>query len=179
MSGTAGLGNGFASQLNDSSAQQDSPQSSPTVPKVNAVTVQPSQTRSSPGLSGYEGKVVEAIDLPGVEDVDRTHLLNSLPQKVGEALDRGRVRDSIRALYATGRFADIQAEVTPSGQGITLAFTTLANFFVGAVNVEGAPSRPTQNQIVNASKFQLGELYTREKLEKALENVRQLMQEGG
>ena len=38
---------------------------------------------------------------------------------------------------------------------------------------------PTTNQIVNASKFQLGELYTQEKLDRALENVRQLMQEGG
>jgi outer membrane protein assembly complex protein YaeT len=102
-----------------------------------------------------------------------------LPQKVGEPLDRGRIRDSIRALYATGRFADIQAEVTPSGQGVRLAFTTSANLFVGAVDVDGAPTRPTTNQIVNASKFQLGELYTREKLDRALENVRQLMQEGG
>jgi outer membrane protein assembly complex protein YaeT len=122
---------------------------------------------------------VQAIEIPGIADADRARILDTLPQKIGEPLDRGRVRDSIRALYATGRFADIQAEVSPSGHGITLAFTTLANFFVGAVNVEGAPSRPTQNQIVNASKFQLGELYTHEKLDKALENVRQLMQEGG
>ena len=110
---------------------------------------------------------------------DREHILQLLPQKAGEPLDRGRVRDSIRALYSTGRFADIQAEVAPSGEGVTLAFTTSANFFVGAVNVEGAPARPTSNQIVNASKFQLGELYTKEKLDRALENVRQLMQEGG
>jgi outer membrane protein assembly complex protein YaeT len=114
-----------------------------------------------------------------VAESDREHILQLLPQKAGEPLDRGRVRDSIRALYATGRFADIQAEVTPSGEGVTLAFTTSANFFVGAVNVEGAPARPTPNQIVNASKLELGELYTQEKLQRALENIRQLMQEGG
>ncbi len=130
-------------------------------------------------MRGYEGKVVQAIEIPGVAEADREHILQLLPQKTGEALDRVRVRDSIRALYSTGRFADIQAEVTPSGDGVRLAFTTSANFFVGAVDVDGAPARPTTNQIVNASKFQLGELYTREKLERALENVRQLMQEGG
>jgi len=130
-------------------------------------------------MLGYEGKVVQAIEIPGVAEADREHILQLLPQKAGEPLDRGRVRDSIRALYSTGRFADIQAEVTPSGDGVRLAFTTSANFFVGAVDVDGAPARPTMNQIVNASKFQLGELYTREKLERALENVRQLMQEGG
>ena len=137
------------------------------------------QAQSTAGTSAYEGKVVQSIQVPGVAESDREHILQLLPQKAGEPLDRGRVRDSIRALYATGRFADIQAEVTPSGEGVALAFTTSANFFVGAVNVEGAPARPTPNQIENASKLQLGELYTQEKLDRAVENIRQLMQEGG
>src|SRR5580698_1064958 len=130
-------------------------------------------------MSRYEGKIVQAIQIPGVAEGDREHMLQLLPQKTGEPLDREHVRDSIRALYATGRFADIQAEVAPSGEGVNLAFTTSANFFVGAVDVEGAPTRPSSNQIVNASKFELGERYTQEKRDRALENIRQLMQEGG
>ena len=122
---------------------------------------------------------MQSIQLPGVRERDREHMLQLLPQKAGEPLDRDRVRDSIRALYATGRFADIQAEVAPSGDGVMLTFTTSPNFFVGAVEVEGAPTRPNPNQIVNASKFQLGELYSQEKLDRALENIRQLMQESG
>jgi len=122
---------------------------------------------------------VQSIQLPGVAERDRDHLLQLLPQKSGEPLNRDTIRDSIRELYATGRFADIQAEVVPSGDGVVLTFATSANFFVGAVNVEGGPSRPTPNQIVNAAKFQLGELYTHDKLDRALENVRQLMQEDG
>ena len=94
-------------------------------------------------------------------------------------MDRGSVRDSIRALYATGRFADIQAEIAPSGENVALIFSTSANFFVGAVQVEGSPAHPTANQIVNASKLELGELYTQERMQRALENVRQLMQENG
>jgi outer membrane protein insertion porin family len=109
----------------------------------------------------------------------RDHLLQLIPEKTGIPLTRDGVRDSIRALYATGRFADIEAEVAPSGDGVTLTFRTSANFFVGAVDVEGAPSRPTANQIVNASKLQLGELYNREKLNRGLENIRQQMQENG
>ncbi|HKI25761.1 MAG TPA: POTRA domain-containing protein [Candidatus Sulfotelmatobacter sp.] len=144
---------------------------------------QPTSTQeSSPSasrLSGYEGKLVQTVELPGVEQRDREHLLQLLPQKTGAPLDRAQVGDSIRALYATGRFADIQAEVTPSGEGVVLTFATSANFFVGAVNVEGAPDHPNANQIVNASKFQLGERYTREKLNRALENIRQILQEDG
>jgi outer membrane protein insertion porin family len=140
---------------------------------------EPQPLPPSAGTSAYEGKVVQSIQIPGVAERDREHIVQLLPQRAGEPLDRGRVRDSIRALYATGRFADIQAEVTPSGDGVTLTFTTSSNFFLGATDVEGAPAHPTPNQIVNASKLELGELYTQEKLDRALENIRQLMQEGG
>jgi outer membrane protein insertion porin family len=134
---------------------------------------------SQNGGSQYDGKMVQMILLPGVAERDREHFLQLLPQKISEPLDRGLVRDSIRALYSTGRFADIQAEVTPAGEGIVLTFTTSANFFVGAVAVEGAPTRPNSNQIVNAAKLQLGELYTHDKLNRALDNIRQIMQENG
>jgi outer membrane protein insertion porin family len=161
------------------SSQSKPGQSEPGQSKSDQAIQQQPPPSVTAGTSRYEGKIVQAIEIPGVAEADREHMLQLLPQKVGEPLDRGRVRDSIRALYATGRFADIQAEAAPSGEGVTLAFTTSANFFVGAVDVEGAPTRPTSNQIVNASKFQLGERYTQEKLDRALENIRQLMQEGG
>ena len=128
-------------------------------------------------MSAYAGRAIRSIDLPGVPD--RDHLLQMIPQKVGQPLDRDQIRESIRILFATGRFADIQAEVTPSGSDVLLTFTTSPNSFVGAVDVEGAPSHPNTNQILNAAKFQLGELYTPDKLNRALQNVRQLMQENG
>src|SRR5579863_611668 len=138
------------------------------------------QAPSSAGaMVEYEGKNVEAIELPGVPDRDRGHLLQLLAQKVGQPLSRDQVRDSIRTLFATGRFADIQAEAAPSAGGVTLTFTSLPNFFVGAISVDGAPNRPSFNQIINASKLQLGELHTLDKLDRALENIRQLMQENG
>jgi outer membrane protein assembly complex protein YaeT len=128
-------------------------------------------------MSAYAGHTVKSIELPGAPDAD--HLLKMLPQKTGQPLDRDQVRESIRVLFATGRFADIQAEVAPSGPDVLLTFTTSLNFFVGAVDVEGAPSHPSYNQLVNASKFQLGELYTLDKLDHALQNVRLLLQENG
>ena len=128
----------------------------------------------------YEGKSVQGIDLPGVPELDRERLIQLMPQKVGEPLSRRSVRESIRALYSTGRFADIQAEAIPSGDGVRLSFRTAPNFFVGKVDVEsGGLVRPSHNQIVNAAKFQLGELYTLENLDRALESVRRLMEENG
>src|SRR5258708_27199868 len=63
-------------------------------------------------MSAYAGRTVQSIEWPAV--ADRDHLLRMLPQKVGQPLDRDQVRESIRVLYSTGRFADIQAEATPS-----------------------------------------------------------------
>ncbi len=146
-------------------------------PEVQATGVASQDAGNSTGK--YEGKIVQSVLLPGVADADRAHLLNLLPQQIGQPLSRDGVRDSIRALYATGRFADIQAEITPAGDGVVLTFSTSANFFVGAVDVEGSPQHPSANQIVNASKFQLGELYSLDKMDRALQNIRQLMQEDG
>ena len=94
--------------------------------------------------TAYEGKIVRSMELPGVADKDRTHLLNLIPIRVDEPLKRDSVRDSIKTLYGTGRFADIQAEVTPSGDGVVLSFVTSPNFFVGAVEVEGLRTGLTQ-----------------------------------
>ncbi len=141
----------------------------------NSQANRPSSALSS--MSEYVGRTVRSVDLPGA--VDRDRLLQMIPQKSGQPLDRNEVRESIRILFSTGRFADIQAEVVPSGSQVLLTFTTSPNFFVGAVEVEGAPSHPNANQLLNASKFQLGELYTLDKLDRALENMRQLMQENG
>ena len=123
--------------------------------------------------------MVRAIELPGVAERDRAHLLGLIPVKVDTPLKKDQVRDSIKILFATGRFADIQAEVSPSGDGVALSFVTSPNFFVGAIDVEGAPNRPNANQVVNASKFQLGETYSQEKLDRAIGNVHQIMQENG
>ncbi|HTU40424.1 MAG TPA: POTRA domain-containing protein [Candidatus Aquilonibacter sp.] len=128
-------------------------------------------------MADYSGKIVKSIELPGVSDSGR--LLSMLPQKAGEPLDRDKVRESIRVLFSTGLFSDLQAEVAPSSPGVRLTFTSSPNFFIGSINVQGAPSRPNANQVVNASKFQLGELYTADKLDRALQNIRQLMQENG
>ncbi|MGA9977669.1 MAG: POTRA domain-containing protein [Candidatus Sulfotelmatobacter sp.] len=147
-------------------------------PQEQAIPQEQGST-SSGMMAEYEGKQVEGIQLPGVPDRDRAHLLQLLLQKVGQPLSRDQVRESIRALFATGRFADIQAEAAPSAGGVTLTFTTSPNLFVGAVSVEGAPTRPNFNQIVNASKLQLGDLHTAEKLDRAVESIRQLMQENG
>ena len=143
------------------------------------------QNQASPaateGTSRFEGQRVEEIRFPNValaSDVEQLRVL--IPLKPGAPLDRQLIRQTMQDLYATGRFADIrvEAEATVDSQVLVSIFTT-SNYFVSEVRAEGAPSRPTAGQIVNASKLVLGEEFAQDRLERALVNIKQLLQENG
>ena len=131
-------------------------------------------------MAAYEGLVVQAIDFPDLPAASTEDLLGLIPQKIGAPLQRETIRQSIQALYSTGRFADIQAEAERTADGrVSLAFRMRENFFVGEIFVIGEPNPPAANQIVNASKLELGELFTREKMDRALASIKQLMEQNG
>ena len=149
---------------------QDSPASSP-----GSESAHPSSATS------YEGLIVSEISFPDVTvPGERKVCLDLVQQRTDQPLDRRQIRESVQALYATGRFADIRAEADrmPNGK-VVLSFRTSPNYFIGGVTVEGNPSHPSAGQIVNASKLNLGELFTRDKIDRAVEIVRQLMQQNG
>jgi outer membrane protein insertion porin family len=126
------------------------------------------------------GSVVGKIAFPGIGDSDLKMLRDMLPLHEGDALERGQLQSSLRVLFATGRFADLKAECDRSADGkATLSFVSSPNFFVGGVSVEGGPGKPSNSQIVNASKLQLGELYSTDQMDRALKNIQRLMEENG
>ncbi len=131
--------------------------------------------------SSFQGASVEEIEFPEFSAAsDQKRLRTLVVQQVGQPLDRDRIRQSIQALYATGRFADIRAEAEPTADGaVKLDFITSPNYFVGDVQVEGNPDRPSVSQVINASKLQLGELFTRDHVDRALTDIKQLFEENG
>jgi outer membrane protein insertion porin family len=133
-------------------------------------------------VSGYFGLPVREIHFRGINDEARAveHLREVIAQKPKEPLDRGKIRRSIQALYATGRFADIQVEAqrAPDNQ-VSLVFIAKENLFIGPISVTGMPKRPTRSQLINASKLQMGELYTREKIERAIQGMKNVLADNG
>ncbi len=131
-------------------------------------------------IASYQNLPIAEIAFPGLSDADREHMQAIIPLNTGQRLDRDLVRQSIQALNATGRFSDIRVEAEHvSGNQVSIAFITQPNYFIGMVNVEGAPSPPAANQVANASKLQLGELFSAEKIARARDSIRQLMEENG
>jgi len=173
LSGLASLALMAGSALPQPAAAQPEPTQAPPQ------SAEPAPASNS--ISSYEGLKVEEIRLPGVSPAsDPQSARDRITQQVGEPLDRERIRQSIQALHATGRFADIQVEAEHTADGgVALDFVTEPNYFVGGITVEGNPTHPTANQIANVCKLQLGELFTQEKLQQAEQNIRQIMQENG
>lgn len=140
----------------------------------------PAPSSATTAMSRFSGLKVHQVELQVTVPAQAEQLRSTITLKVGDTLDRDRIQSSVHALYATGRFADIEvhAERTAAGE-VDVRFVTMPNFFVGSRDAEGMPGRLTANQVVNASKFQLGELYTPEKLGRGLKNIQRLLEESG
>jgi len=141
----------------------------------------PSQLGAQFGaIAPYLGLAIDQIELPGVPPDEVASLLAATPLKIGEPLTRETLQLAMRALFATGRFSDIQAEVERTETtGVRLRFLTVANFFVGMVIIEGVSTNPSTNQLASATRLQLGELYSPEKLDRALAGIQRVLEENG
>ncbi len=107
-------------------------------------------------------------------------LLLTLPQKANEPLDKYKVRESVQVLYNTGRFAEILVEAKRNADGeVVLVFDARENYFFGSILAEGLQSHPSDSQLINASKLNLGEQYTEEKLNAGLQGMQRTLQENG
>lgn len=131
-------------------------------------------------IAPYLGLRIEQVEFPGVEPDEAARLLAATLLKTGEALTREILHDGIQSLFATGRFADIQVEAEQHvPPGVKLRFLTVPNYFVGQVAADGVSSNPTPTQLVSASRLQLGELYTREKLDRSLAGIQRALEDNG
>ena len=158
------------------------PQAGSAQQKAQPQPQQPSaQTPSTFGaITPYLGLAIDEVEFPSVATDEASSLLGTTRLKIGEPLTREALHDAIEALFATGRFADIQAEAERTETtGVRLIFRTLPNYFVGQVIVEGVSINPSPNQLATATRLQLGELYSRDKLDRALTGIERVLEENG
>ncbi len=157
------------------SAATQSPVSTASAPLMPAASVQ-----TSTNMLSYQGLPVRDIRISGALAGQDSKILSLIAQSKDEPFDRAKIRQTIKNLYSTGRYTDVavEAERTPDG-GVALNFVFQLNYFIGSLEVEGAPDRPTAGQIANVTKFQLGEQLTLDKITRALDRIRVLMEDNG
>ena len=130
-------------------------------------------------ITPYLGVPVTEIELPGVPPEETEHLLAATPLKLGEPLTRQALHDAMQVLFSTGRFADIQADAERTTAGVRLRFLTVPNYFIGQVTADGVSGSPSPNQLVTATRLELGQLYTQEKLDQAVMNMQRVLEDNG
>jgi outer membrane protein assembly complex protein YaeT len=102
-----------------------------------------------------------------------------LPQRPDQPFSSEAVRESLRRLYRTGRFADIRAEAASASGGLRLDFIVRQNLFINVVRVEGLHAPPSEAWALAAMRLGLGEIFRESTLKEAIERLRQALREEG
>src|SRR5260370_37046959 len=84
--------------------------------------------------------------------------------EAGKTLDRGKIAESLRALYKTGDYADLRAVITPLADGVGLDFVVRENLFFNQVRIEGLTAPPSETSAAAAMQLTLGQTYRRARI---------------
>ena len=130
----------------------------------------------------YLGKTISAVAIRGGDldippDREKQHL-ERLP-KPGDRLTRTALRKAVQSLYSTLEFSDVRVDAEPDGDRVKLTFVTSTNLFIGALKLEGAPRPPTESQLINATKLEMGRLFSQDQLDTAVANMQRVLADNG
>lgn len=99
--------------------------------------------------------------------------------KLGEPLNQDDVAASIRTLYQTGDYADLQAVATPVGDALRLDFVVRENIFFNQVLIEGLKPPPSEASATGAMQLSLGQTYRAGDLNDAVTRLNDTLRDEG
>ncbi|OLC83030.1 MAG: hypothetical protein AUH66_03655 [Acidobacteria bacterium 13_1_40CM_4_57_6] len=139
------------------------------------------QTPQDTSVAGSAKEEPKIVAIRIVEEDGR--VLSESPSGIavetGKALDRGKIAESLRALYRTGDYADMRAVVTPVPDGVRLDFVVRENLFFNRVRIEGLTAPPSDSSAAAAMQLALGQTYRRAAVDEALEKLRETLRDEG
>jgi outer membrane protein insertion porin family len=148
-------------------------------PAASSIAGTPAATQDA-GLTttvwDWKGLRVDRILFDGVT-FDKTDTLPSeLPQKAGEPLDPGKVRESTRRLFASGRYRDILVRGVRQGDAVTLIFAGTPRFYVGRITINGVKNERLTSLLQFAAKLSPGTAFTDSQIATGTEGIKQMLQ---
>ena len=106
----------------------------------------------------FLGRTVRELRfLPAGQPLPDEELRGLIPLRTGQTLTRDNIKQSIEALFRTGRFADVVVEATEAGPQADIVIRTAVNWFIGRVDFAGVADPPSAGQLYNATKLDLGQ----------------------
>ena len=129
----------------------------------------------------FEGqKIGNIVFDPPAQPLEGRDLFELLPMRRDGIYHAADVRGSIEKLFASGRYEDIQVDVSAAPEGLLVRFTTANNWFIGDVVADADVAEPPgAGQIVSVTRLQLGDPFDPGQVPGAVENVRKLLVDNG
>ena len=135
----------------------------------------PAQALATPApdvILTFAGLSVTHISYTGVPEERVKAIAAHLAQSVNQPLDPEDIKRSLRQLFRSGLYDDIEVEARRAPGGVELTFAGTPRAFIGTVGVYGAIGATMNTQLERASQLTAGTRLTREKLARALDQMR-------
>ena len=130
-------------------------------------------------LLDWAGLQVVSITFDGVREDLLKPLPSQLAQQAGVPLDPGKVRDSLRSLYATGLYQTIEVAGVRAGNDVSIIFSGVPRLFMGRVNVEGVKDERLDAVLDSATQLQAGTPYSDSKAALAEPAIKATLENNG
>jgi outer membrane protein insertion porin family len=130
-------------------------------------------------LAGWKGLRVESVAFQGVTFDAKDPLPGELPQQAGQPLDPAKVTQSIRKLFASGRYRDIRVTGRRLSNSVVLTFVGTARYFVGRVQIVGVKEERLASLLEYATKLQPGTAFTQTMIAAGTDGVKQSLASSG
>ena len=121
------------------------------------------------------GKTVIRIELKTDAQLYLYQFKKQIVQQKGEPLDAAKVNESLKNLYSTGRFVNLQAEAEPETGGVVLTFAGKARYFIGVVRVTGTPKPLAASTLIAATRLPLGQPLYQDELATAEQHIQSVL----
>ena len=110
-------------------------------------------------LRAEEPFVVKDIRIEGLQKISEGALLNYLPINIGDTLDEIKIKESIRAVYTSGFFKNIEFRKDPSED--ILIISVLERPSIGNISIDGNKDIKTEDleESLNKIGFRIGRTY--------------------
>ncbi|GGG80642.1 outer membrane protein, OMP85 family [Edaphobacter dinghuensis] len=136
-----------------------------------------------PGLTTtvwqWKGLQVSKIEFEGVTFDATDKLPGQLAQKAGEPFDPQKVRQSVRRLFASGRYRDVEVRGVRHGNEVTLIFAGSPRYYVGRVTIAGVKNERLSSLLEYATKLNPGTALTRSAVQDGTDGITETLEQQG
>jgi outer membrane protein assembly complex protein YaeT len=148
------------------------------VPAPAPASGQAASAQESPGAAAPALAVV-AVRIVTREGRILSEAPPGLPLVMGQPATVGALRESLRILYRTGNYQDLQVVETPVEGGARIDFLVRENLFFNQVRIEGLSAPPSEATAVASMQVNLGQVFRQSVLDEGLSHLREALAEEG